>query len=483
MSPVVSIAVLSGLGVTVAYFICLFMFQCWKLRDFRGPFAIPLMGNCYNPEALSFLRILGKLRKSFGRLFTFFVFTKPYLVVCDPNVARRVLSDTKSFPKGSDYSSQFALVFGEGLVTSGNEKHKNDRAIFGKYFIRSSIATIMPMVNERAMEAFDTFFRDAMGKENSMAFNVERVFARLSLRIFMGFALHTDYRHDLERESYICRITSKASYDMGRIITLNIPSWDIFPMVRTVKEFRRELWRDMKVLVEKRRAQMERGEAEDIDDCLTAMIKNNMQEKEMIDHFATLVGAGHDTTAFFSSYICLLLAENPDCQQKLRDEIFTKLGDRTDISADDIAEMKYLHKVLQEVLRLFAVIPAMTRTAATTVTIKESDNVTIPEGTNVLIPVFLMNRDPEIWQHPSKFDPDRFDGKGDYTSAKMGFFPFGYGSRTCIGNTLAQLEASTFMCHLLRRYTIEKEPGFKVNINAGISLTTSNGIRVILKKL
>jgi cytochrome P450 len=80
-----------------------------------------------------------------------------------------------------------------------------------------------------------------------------------------------------------------------------------------------------------------------------------------------------------------------------------------------------------------------------------------------------MNRDPEIWDNPSEFNPDRFDGAGhDYTSAKNGFFPFGYGSRTCIGNTLAQLESAVFFCHLLRKFRIEPDPGFKPNIMSGI---------------
>jgi cytochrome P450 len=96
--------------------------------------------------------------------------------------------------------------------------------------------------------------------------------------------------------------------------------------------------------------------------------------------------------------------------------------------------------------------------------------------------MFLINRDPELWENPSVFNPDRFDGKqsADFTSAKNGFSPFGYGSRTCIGNTLAQLESTIFFCHLLRKFRVEEQPGFKPNIMSGISLTTTNGIHVKL---
>ena len=150
------------------------------------------------------------------------------------------------------------------------------------------------------------------------------------------------------------------------------------------------------------------------------------------------------------------------------------------ITGDDVGEMKYMQKVMQETLRLYSIIPCVSRLCTYEVHIKEA-NVTIPAGSNLLIPMFLINRDPELWESPSAFNPERFEGRGnEFTSAKNGYFPFGYGSRTCIGNTLAQYESAVFMAQLLLRFKIEPEPGFKPAIFAGISLTTSNGINVRL---
>jgi cytochrome P450 len=65
--------------------------------------------------------------------------------------------------------------------------------------------------------------------------------------------------------------------------------------------------------------------------------------------------------------------------------------------------------------------------------------------------MFLINRDPEIWDNPTEFRPDRFEGKGnEFTSAKNGFFPFGYGSRTCIGNVLAQVNLSLYLLNMCK---------------------------------
>jgi cytochrome P450 len=203
------------------------------------------------------------------------------------------------------------------------------------------------------------------------------------------------------------------------------------------------------VLLENRRAAIQRGEDVDVDDCLSAMITNNLSNEEVADHMVTLIAAGHDTTAFFSAYMCMILAQHQDCQEILRKEIFDQLAGRTEVTADDVTEMKYLQKVMQETLRLYAIIPCVSRASTEEVHVKEA-NVTIPKGSNVLIPMFLINRDPELWDNPTEFRPDRFEGKGnEFTSAKNGFFPFGYGSRTCIGNVLAQVKKVFYFLFLL----------------------------------
>ena len=93
-------------------------------------------------------------------------------------------------------------------------------------------------------------------------------------------------------------------------------------------------------------------------------------------------------------------------------------------------------------------------------------------------------RSAQLWDRASEFIPERFEGKGNqFTTASNGFFPFGYGMRTCIGNTLAQVESAIFLVKLLRKFRFEPDTTFKPSIFSGISLTTSNGINVILKEL
>lgn len=224
------------------YFTGLFFHQCYVLRAFRGPLAIPFVGNCYQSEALYLLRYLSRLRKRFGKIFTFFAFAKPYLVVCDPLAVRRILSDTKAFVKGVDYTNQFSVAFGQGLVTSNGERHRKDRATFGKYFIRSNICKYMEMVNVKSKAAIKQMLIGENGTPPPKVHNIEHFFALLSLRVFMAFSIGYDFGQRPQREEELCKAVSNGSWAIGRMITLGLPMWDIFPAVAVIRTGRAELW-------------------------------------------------------------------------------------------------------------------------------------------------------------------------------------------------------------------------------------------------
>ena len=203
-----------------AYFIALFVSRKWLLRNFKGPLALPVLGNCYNVETLTFLKFLATLRKTYGKIFTVFPFAKAYLVVCDPVVVRRVLSDTKTFIKGGDYLDNFSCAFGEGLVTASGEKHLKDRAIFGKYFIKSSITKYVSMINKTTKEALETKLDIALEKtaNRSLSIDIEDFFATLALRVFMTFSLNYNFKNDPKAESALCKIVSEASWGVAAMI-------------------------------------------------------------------------------------------------------------------------------------------------------------------------------------------------------------------------------------------------------------------------
>ena len=177
------------------------------------------------------------------------------------------------------------------------------------------------------------------------------------------------------------------------------------------------------------------------------MWKNHRQQKqngtgldeydiaaELADHLL----AGISTTADNSMFLiwCLSLTENQKYQQKLIEEVRSIPDDQ--INADGVPQvvatdkLRYVDAVIKESLRLFAPIPSSEpRSSATTSTI---DGYVIPPRTVVSMSPYNMHRNPEVFEDPLKFDPDRWlDDRLDTAEMNRWLWAFSSGARMCIG--------------------------------------------------
>lgn len=464
--------ILSILSAGFVIILIQYLKTSWKYRHIPGPLPLPLVGHLYLPNAPQVMRFLSKMRKDYGKIHSFWPGNTAMVVVCDAKSARQILTDTRTFIKGSDYSTKFALVFGQGLVTSNGEKHRKDRSCLAKYFVRNSVENYLGFMNKTTNEMIkDTLQVLPQGTE----LDLQEFFHMLALRVFGYFAAGHDYSKDPEAP-WINHAVSKGSSVVGEHIVLGLPVWSWIPRIVQLKSDVKKMHEHIDKLVANRMKLREEGKPEN-DDCLKGMLDEQMPRHEMHEHFTTLLSAGHDTTAFFGCYMAYMLATNPHVQDKLKKEVKEVLGDRTEVTSEDIKKLEYCSNVMKETLRLYTVIPFVNRTTSDDVKLRDAD-IELPKDTTCLIPLCLLNRDPDVWENPNDFNPDRFnDLKIGDNSAKHGFLPFGYGTRTCIGNTLALVEGTVMFALLAQKVTFEPIPGWKPTITAGISLTASRGIR------
>lgn len=476
--------VLSGCGVALcallAWGFAIYADYAWKLRKFRGPAALPIVGQLYDSKVVRVMRYLSDASKKYGKMFLFWPGNKAMLVVMEIEAARQVLTDTRTFLKGADYTEKFSVVFGEGLVTSNGETHKHDRGCLMKYFQPAHIEKNLNMLCAHTRTMMDEVLEPAVGTGKSV--DMQDYFHMTALRIFGSFSVSHDYSAPDQRSfaKRLNHIVSWGSHVIGEHIILGIPMWSIIPRVRKLRHYVKVVDEHVDTLIDARIAQRKAGE-ECPDDTLTAMLDDNQSRDQMHAQLRTLLSAGHDTTAFFGCYMVYLLAQHPEVQDKVKEEVQRVLQGRTELTPEDIANLKYCRMVLQETLRLYTVIPFVNRTASKDYTLKGT-KTTIPKGTVVLVPLTLMNRDPDLWNEPNEFRPERFAEITGHTSARNGYLPFGYGSRTCIGNTLALIEGTCMIALLMQRYRFVQDPGFKPQLIPGISLVSKNGIHVRIER-
>jgi cytochrome P450 len=191
-----------------------------------------------------------------------------------------------------------------------------------------------------------------------------------------------------------------------------------------------------------------------------------MTDAELRDELVTLLLAGHETTATATAWAVERLARDRPRLDRLVSEI--------DAGASD----DYLNAVVNETLRVRPVVPLVVRILTDRMQVGRYE---LPAGTRVVPSIYLVNRNPRIYDSPEEFRPERFL---DASPETFSWIPFGGGIRRCIGASFAQLE----MKLILRTVLSELEPQVAGGMLArrgepmrrrAITLVPASGARVV----
>ncbi|GAX81209.1 hypothetical protein CEUSTIGMA_g8641.t1 [Chlamydomonas eustigma] len=174
----------------------------------------------------------------------------------------------------------------------------------------------------------------------------------------------------------------------------------------------------------------------------------------------TFIFAGYETTANALAFTIYLISQHPEVQAKLVREIDVQLvalgGPGAPLTEASVSKFEYTAAVLNEGLRLYP--PGFMTTRVTKEPLKLMDKYFVPAGTFINLPIMSMHLDPEIWEDPTSFKPERFL-QGMTAVKPSTFIPFGLGARMCIGYKFALLEARIALIRLFSKLTFVLEPG------------------------
>ncbi|NDD30790.1 MAG: cytochrome P450 [Proteobacteria bacterium] len=314
-------------------------------------------------------------------------------------------------------------------------------------------------------------------------FSLHAAMQEITLEIILRAVFGIDAEGKLERLREITprlldTLASPWSLIIGATGEIVVP-WALRPFerwlpARPFEEARAALDEAILDEITRRRTTGERG-----DDVLSMLIDARdesgqpMSDIELRDEMVTLLVAGHETSANTLSWAFCHLLSNPETLARLKVELDEGVGDAR-ITPAHLPNLPYLEAVLKETLRLTPILPLVGRHLR--VDLQTADTV-VPAGTTLAPCVYLAHHRADQWEHPERFEPERFlEGR----IAPHAWFPFGGGARRCLGMAFSMLEMRLILATIVRGASLRLAPGYRPRLTRrSITFTPSKGVPVV----
>jgi cytochrome P450 len=170
---------------------------------------------------------------------------------------------------------------------------------------------------------------------------------------------------------------------------------------------------------------------------------------QLRDQMATMIVAGHETTALTLFWSLYLLACAPGEQQRVAEEAQV-VDFAPERASDALQQVPYTRAVVSEALRLYPPAFVISRVAAAPDRVGAVD---IPRGSLVMVSPFVLHRHEQFWSNPDAFNPERFL-EGAQPAHRFAYLPFGVGPRVCVGAQFALSEAALVLAMLIRHFKV-----------------------------
>lgn len=404
------------------------------------------------------------MQSKFGNSARFGLRQVVFHLITQPEDIKRVLQENnQNYHKGVFYK-ELGRILGKGLLNSEGEFWKKQRKLIQPSFHKQRISEFVEIMAQETEKTSENW-------KKISSLDISKEMMRLTFAIVGRTLFRT------EVESYAARIEHSLKIAL-ELVTKRITRIFPFPFSWPTPEnlkLKRAL-KDMHSVVDELIAERKKNPSNDLISMLLEVrdeeTGETMSESQVRDEAITLLLAGHETTANALSWGFYLLSKHPEICEKVREEANRVLGDKTP-NLEDVQKLTYTRKVLDEVLRLYPPAWVIERTAMGPDQIGGYD---VETGTNISICIFNIHRNPDFWENPDKFDPDRFDEERSVDRPKYAYLPFGGGPRICIGNIFALTEATLILAMLVKNYKFQTDPNHPVVMEPLVTLRPKYGI-------
>jgi len=193
--------------------------------------------------------------------------------------------------------------------------------------------------------------------------------------------------------------------------------------------------------------------------------KHSVTELTLMMQALVMFFAGQDQISTITTYMLYQVSKSPEIEKKLFAEIDGFLARHNgEIEYEQLTELTYLSACIQESLRL---VPFFIRLERVCTKDWEMNGLKIKKGMTIIVPIWAVNRHPEYFPDPEKYDPERFMPENKAELHPYAFTSFGHGPRNCIGMRFALDTLTLIGAHIYRDFRFKSDTNSKVKFLPG----------------
>jgi cytochrome P450 len=421
----------------------------------------------------SFAATLGyfeEVARRYGPIASFRIFGRRLHLVTGPELVREVLVAQQHRFTRANGAAILRDLLGESVLTVDEPRHREQRRLLQPAFHVQRIAGY-------GTAMLDETYRAGGAWNDGESIDVNAEMRRLALAIVGRALFGADVRGNADAlEASLTHAMRTVSW-LGPILEA-VPPWVNrlrlrlpLPANARLARARHEMGAIIARLVAARRANGTAG-----DDLLAMLLDARdasgapLDAQSVADELVTLLLAGHETTANALAWAWYLLARHPEIEARLHAEAVAVSSARGCVGVEDLPRLRFAAHVFAEALRLYPPASAFGRRALEACTL---GGFAIGRGDGIMLSPYVSHRNPAVFADPEAFAPDRWAG---FAPPPLSYFPFGGGSRMCIGEAFARMEGTLVLSAVAARYSLRSRSPERIGIASHATLRPARPI-------
>ncbi|KAL4584208.1 hypothetical protein LXL04_008800 [Taraxacum kok-saghyz] len=460
-----------------------------------GPLGLPFIGNLHQIQHSSLHTSLWNLSKSYGPIVSLNLGFIPAIVVSSATVVKEVMKtqDIIFCNRPSLIGQQKISYNGLELIFSRyNEYCKEMRKVFMLHLLGPKRVESFRYIREEEVSSTMEKIRELALSSNPI--NLSELMKSVASTIMMRVGFGKRYQDDEHEKNEIPRLLTEVQALFAEFFVSDL--WPGVPFVGLVDrllgkkdrldkcfQYFDKLYQE---LIDEHLSSREPKSHEKAEDFIDILLR--LKEDQIVDltydRIKALVMdvlvAGTDTSTATVVWAMTALIKNPKVMKKAQEEVRNVVGKKGKVDEDDLPKLTYLKAVVKEIFRLYPPVPLLV--------VRETTKDAILHGykikakTLVYVNVFAIGRDPESWENPQEFLPERFLGsKIDFRGNDFELIPFGAGRRICPGISMGVVTVDLLLANLLYLFNWGlpngmKEEDIDFDVMAGITIHKKNDL-------